>query len=170
MRRRLYFVLPDLESAKQVENDLLLARIEERHMHFLARRGTDLGDLPEASVAQKTDFVHGMKIGLVVGAAMGLLVGLIALFSLDMSAAASVGILFALTLLGAGFGLFAAGLVASSTPNSRLRKFEDTLEEGHILLMVDVPVERVEEISELVKKTHPEAENHGIEPTVPAFP
>ena len=38
MRRRLYLVLPDLASARQTANDLLLARIEDRHMHFLARR------------------------------------------------------------------------------------------------------------------------------------
>ena len=28
-------------------------------MHFLARRGTDLGELHEASYLQKTDAVHG---------------------------------------------------------------------------------------------------------------
>jgi hypothetical protein len=45
MRRRLYFVLPDLESARRTADDLLLARVEDRHMHFLARRGTDLSGL-----------------------------------------------------------------------------------------------------------------------------
>jgi len=39
MRRRLYFLLPDLGSAIQTANDLLLARIEDSHMHFLAKRG-----------------------------------------------------------------------------------------------------------------------------------
>src|SRR5579885_3248105 len=38
MRRRLYFVLPDLDSARRTADDLLLARIEHRHMYFLARR------------------------------------------------------------------------------------------------------------------------------------
>jgi hypothetical protein len=31
MRRRLYFLLPDVESAHRIANDLLLARIEDRH-------------------------------------------------------------------------------------------------------------------------------------------
>ena len=61
MRRRLYFLLPDLGSAKQSVEDLLLARVEARHIHVLGRRGADLGDLPEASVFQKTDLVHGPR-------------------------------------------------------------------------------------------------------------
>jgi hypothetical protein len=40
MRRRLYFVLPDVDSARRTADDLLLARVEDRHMRFLARRGT----------------------------------------------------------------------------------------------------------------------------------
>ena len=40
MRRRLYFVLPDVQSARTLLNDMLLARIECRHIHYLASRGT----------------------------------------------------------------------------------------------------------------------------------
>lgn len=43
MRRRLYFLLPDLPSATQVVEDLLLARVEARHIHVLARRGSSTG-------------------------------------------------------------------------------------------------------------------------------
>jgi len=72
MRRRLYFLLPDVESAKRTANDLLLARIEDRHMRFLAKRGTNLGELHEASFLFKTDLVHGAGIGLMLGALGGL--------------------------------------------------------------------------------------------------
>jgi len=75
MRRRLYFLLPDLKSARQVVNELLLARIEARRIHVLAQRGMDLEDLPEASVFQKTDVVHGAQVGVVLGAVGGALTG-----------------------------------------------------------------------------------------------
>ena len=42
MRRRLYFTVPDTASAQQMVNDLLLARIDEGHMHVLARDGIPL--------------------------------------------------------------------------------------------------------------------------------
>jgi hypothetical protein len=71
----MYVTLPDLASAKQLANDLLLARIEDRYMHFLAKRGTDLGELHEASYLQKTDTVHGAFTGFVVGGIVGVLAG-----------------------------------------------------------------------------------------------
>ena len=58
MRRRMYFLLPDLGSAIQTANDLLLARVEDGHMHFLAKRGMSLGKLHEANYLQKSDAVH----------------------------------------------------------------------------------------------------------------
>ncbi len=45
MTHRLFFVLPDVTSARQMADDLLLARVEDRRMHFLAKRDTDLGAL-----------------------------------------------------------------------------------------------------------------------------
>ena len=42
MRRRLYYVMPDLTSARRMMDDLLLARIEECHIHFLGKRGTPM--------------------------------------------------------------------------------------------------------------------------------
>ena len=62
MRRRMYFVLPDVPTAEQTTNDLLLARIDERHLHRLGRCGTPLGKLREAGVLQKTDLAHGAQV------------------------------------------------------------------------------------------------------------
>ena len=71
MTHRLYFVLPDVASARQMADDLLLARVEDRRMHFLAKRGTDLGALHKASYLQKTDIAHGASVGLVAGGGVG---------------------------------------------------------------------------------------------------
>ena len=51
-----------------------------------------------------------------------------------------------------------------------LKRFDREIGEGRVLLMVDVPTGRVEEIQDLVHDRHPEASDHGIEPTMPAFP
>src|SRR5947208_17052213 len=75
MKRRLYFLLPDVASATRAANDLLLARVEDRHMHFLARRGTDLGELHEAGYLFKTDLVRGAGIGFVLGVLGGVVLG-----------------------------------------------------------------------------------------------
>ena len=54
---------------------------EERHLHVLAKRGTPLEDLPEASLLQKTDFIPATQRGLAlagarVGAWLGGMVGM----------------------------------------------------------------------------------------------
>ena len=77
MRRRLYFVLPDVQCARTMLNDMLLARIECRHIHFLSKRDALPPDLPEASVLQKTDIVHGAQLGLIIGAIVGAAAGVL---------------------------------------------------------------------------------------------
>lgn len=79
MRRRLYFLLPNVERAHQALEELLLARIDASHIHALAREGTVLGDLPEATFLQKSDTMHGIRLGLLLAGAAGALAGLVAL-------------------------------------------------------------------------------------------
>lgn len=99
MRRRLYFMLPDTESARGMLNEMLIA-----------------------------------------------------------------------ALLGALFGTWASSMAASAVPNSKLKSFHPDIERGKVLMMVDVPMRRVQEISDLVAKRHPEAVSGGFEPTILAFP
>ena len=169
MRRRLYFVLPDLESARRTANDLLLARIEDRHMHFLAKRGTDLGELHEASYLQKTDLIHGAGVGLGLGGLGGLLLGAVIVAYPPAGDPQLVTVLIA-AVIGALLGAWMASMAAAAVPNSRLKRFQDDIGKGRILLMVDVPYQMVEQIRELVLRSHPEAVSGGQETRFPAFP
>jgi hypothetical protein len=81
-----------------------------------------------------------------------------------------VGTFLLTTLGGLGFGAWCSTLIGLSTPNSKLRAFEADIEAGKILLMVDVPVARIEEIEALLKRRHPGAIDKGVEPSMPAFP
>jgi len=44
------------------------------------------------------------------------------------------------------------------------------IERGELLLMLDVPRTRVEEITDLVKRRHPQAQPGGTDPFIPVFP
>ncbi len=48
--RGIHFLVPDTAAAKAIIDELLLARVEERHIHVVAREGTPLEDLPEAEL------------------------------------------------------------------------------------------------------------------------
>ncbi|HMJ49073.1 MAG TPA: DUF1269 domain-containing protein [Burkholderiales bacterium] len=170
MRRRLYFALPDVASAQQTMNALLLSRVEESHIHCLARRDAPLGNLHEANVLQKTDIVHGAELGLILGGAGGTAVGILMVFAPPEGVSLQLVTVLIAALIGAVPGAWVSSLVASAVPNSRLSKFAKDIEEGKILMMVDVPARKVEQIRALVEKRHPEAAPGGMEPTIPAFP
>lgn len=169
MRRRLYFTLPDLGSAETVEKELLLAKIDDPHIHFLAKDGINLGQLHVANLLQRSDLLHGMGIGLVAGGVTGAIAGL----AVKMSGAGEpfgLGLVLVLAVLGALIGTWASGMIAVSIPNTRLKQFQKAIDRGEILLMVDVPVRRVSEIRKLIMSHHPEAHSRGVDAQVPAFP
>jgi hypothetical protein len=171
MRRRLYFLLPDVDAARRTRDDLLLATVEDRHLHFLARRGTDLDGLREANAIQKTDLVHGGQIGMAVGGLGGILLGIFLLLAPPLGGSPlQYAVVLATALGGAAFGAWVGSLVGAGVPNSRLKAFEPAMQSGQVLLMVDVPFHRVSEIRELVQRRHPEATSAVVEPTLPAFP
>ena len=42
--RRLYFLVPDIEHTRTIVDELLLARVDEKHIHIVAKEGTPLED------------------------------------------------------------------------------------------------------------------------------
>lgn len=168
--RRMYFLVPDLETTRTIVDELLLARVDERHIHVLARRGTPLEELPEASFVQKTDFLPALEQGVAVGGATGALAGLVALALPVGGLVLGGGAVLAASLAGAGLGAWWSSMIGASVGNRRLKDYEDAIERGEVLVMVDVPKDKVHKIQDLVQAHHPEAECKGCDPTIPAFP
>ena len=168
--RRLYFLVPDLRSAKAIVDELLLKHVEWRHIHVIAGKDVPLEDLPEAHLAQSSDLLPALARGSAAGGVTGMLAGLVAMVFPPAGLTIAGGAVVLLTLAGAGFGAWMAGMVGVDLPNTRLKKFEDAIAAGELLMMVDVPLQRVEEIEAVVKSHHPEAEVRGTDPTIPAFP
>ena len=164
---RLHFMAPEVESAKRVVDELLLAHVEQRHMHVIAKDGISLEDLPTASFFQKSDMAHALEQGLALGGASGVLAGLVAMAFPPADLVLGGGaILLATTLAGASVGTFGALLRAVNIPNTRLKEYEQDLENGRILILVDVPNEKVNATRELIHKKHGEIRDSGVKPRV----
>lgn len=168
--RRIYFLVPDVSTTKRIVDELLLARIDDRHIHVIAKNGTPMEDLPEANLFQKSDFIPAVERGLALGGSVGILAGLVAITLPASAPMLAGGVLLMATLSGAGIGAWAGGMIGVSVGNTRIKQFEDAIEAGQLLLLADVPKSRVEEIEERVKQHIPQVEIEGTEPTIPAFP
>lgn len=171
MRRRIYWLLPDLASAHRTMDDLLLARIAESHIHFVGREDMDLSGLHAANVLQTSDVVRAAQAGLVVGMLTGAVGGgLIGWWFPIADGASAWGLAGVLAVAGALFGAWASSMIGVATPSQRLARFARAIDAGRILLMIDVPRGRVDEIEARLQALHPEARLEGVEPDIPAFP
>lgn len=166
MKRRLYFLFPDVERARRAVADLDSLGVDRARMHTLARAGIELGDLPPATERQRRDFLGHLEqrvwngnlllfgvatIGLIVAAVAGSLAGMVT----------ALIVMLASFLGGAWF--------TRSVPNVHLDEFRTAVQHGEILLMVDLSRECAEEVEELMRRRHPEALDSGSGWTPDAF-
>lgn len=170
MRKRIYWLLPDRASSKRMMDDLLLARVDESHIHFVAHAETDLTGLHPANVLQTSDVVRAAQLGVVIGGVIGAIAGAVAALFPVVGNLPQWGSIGVLAVLGGLVGAWVSSMIGSSTPSHRLRRFEAAIEAGSILLMVDVPRSRVSEIESMLQAAHPEARFEGVDPDIPAFP
>ncbi|MCP4700021.1 MAG: DUF1269 domain-containing protein [Gammaproteobacteria bacterium] len=159
MRRRLYFCLPDIEQCGQLVTELRVAGLSERHIHVLARNDVSLQGLPQATVMQKTELAHGMRLGISIGGMGGILGGLLAVTFPPAGVTLAGGALILLTTLaGAGFGSIISAVVASGIPKHEVKHLESQIMQGWILLMLDIPTHRIPMTARMIERLHPEVQ------------
>ncbi|EJL79403.1 hypothetical protein [Variovorax sp. CF313] len=170
MKRRIYWLMPDLASARRAMDDLVRARVDVARIHFAGPEGMDMAGLHAANVWQTSDVVHAAKTGWAVGSACGIVVGLMAALMFPIfgdDPEWEVAVLVA--VVGGVVGTWSASMIGISIPSPRLQRFEGAIAQGQILLMVDLPRSRVRDIEALLQSAHPEARFEGEEPRIPAF-
>lgn len=155
--RRVYFLAPDVDSARKTVDDLHARGVDDRHIHLVASSDTDLGALPEADALENSDLFPALKRGAALGGTTGLLAGLTAV-SLPTGLVLGGGAVLALTAAGAGTGAWASSLIGAGLHDREATEHEAEIRKGAVLLMVDVPREEVDSYRELVRSRHPEAE------------
>lgn len=164
--RRLYFIVPDESRAINVVSDLEAAGVDRQHIHAIAGKGAAMEKLPAASERQRHDTGWHLQRTLWTGnlalfavAAAALIVSLLR----DSAASAFLSIAVMMLSFIAGF------LFATRVPDTHLDEFRGVLAHPEVLLMVDVPKNRLAEIEELISRRHPEATAGGTGWTIEAL-
>ncbi|HUH37119.1 MAG TPA: DUF1269 domain-containing protein [Spongiibacteraceae bacterium] len=161
--KRLCFLSPNIDHARQVVKDLKSNGIPEKHIYVLAKYGIDIDDLPDAGPVAD-DFLPAYKRGLKLGGTAGVLVGLTMMAFPPSGIVVGGGLVLLTGLWAAGIGGILAGIAGGSFPNSRLKSFESAIEQGQILIMGDIPDDEVEKFEALIKRLDPSVDVVGIEP------
>jgi hypothetical protein len=158
MRPQLKFLLPDIKTANQASEALLLAKIDNKNICFLAKPGTNLGELQVANTLESTNIINEGEKGILIGATIGLMVGLYTHFfqpwitaSMHVHWMVLVG---AIMILGAALSAIGAAVFGVNFFNDDLAKYKSKIDEGAILMIVSAPFQRSSEITKIVSKLH----------------
>jgi hypothetical protein len=169
MRHRLYFTLPGIPSLSVILEELLLAGIDKQHLHFFAREGILPAAMPKADFLHKSDLIHGSEVAILTGGGVGLcLSAVLVLLPPEGMYWSTLTVLLA-ALGSALLGFWLSVRIAAAIPEARLQALREAIEQGHIVLMIDVPFTRVKEIENRLSKRDPEIRFGGVEPSAPAF-
>ncbi len=164
--QRLYFLTPDVEATRRIVEELHAAGVGDRHIHVLAREGTPLEELHEATLVQTSDLVPALERGAAAGGITGALAGLAAV-AIPGGLVFAGGAVLGFAVAGAGFGSWAASMIGISKPRAELQRYAEAIDAGELLVLVDVPKAQQAAIVGAVHRHHPEAHVAGIEPPSP---
>ena len=163
--KRIYFLAPDVSHASQLVEFFRDQGINDEQLHLVADESVELGDLPEADALENSDIYPAIKRGTAAGGSAGLLAGIAAVTTggLALGGAAVLG----LTAAGAGFGAWVSGMIGAGLSDQEARDNEQAIRQGSVLMMVDLPSEKVDLAREKVRTVCPEAEVREAEVSVP---
>jgi hypothetical protein len=168
--KRLYFLIADVAAAHRLVDALLLARIPERQIHLVARPGTAMQGLPTAGLTQTSDLIPALERGMGFGSLTGAGAALVAVATPIDPAPSAGALVVGLALAGMVLGAWISGMIGISVDSPRLQRYRGAVDDGRLLLILDVPFERAARIEALLAEVDPTLQPQGAEPTIPAFP
>lgn len=151
--KKLCFVVADQDAAVAVLAEVRKLGIGDDSLHVIANDDVELGKLPAADMTEEKDIVGGAARGAVAGSASGMIAGLAAAVIPAAGIIAAGPAIAAGALGGASFGIWIGSLIGTSVPNSQLEQWQEMVDRGDILVIVETPDEQVLAVEELLEKS-----------------
>lgn len=158
--QRLYFLTPDLDTTVNIAKELSELGLTKREVHVTGRDWQHLEEqgLNNATLRQTSDVVHAAGRGAKFGVPLGCLLGVVVYFSLGEGWGpwGIAAIIAGMGVFGGLFGIWTSTMVGVSVHDVKIDKYEDEIENGAFLMMVDVANQREDEIYSIIHRHHPE--------------
>lgn len=135
MKSRLVFSTPNVATATRAVAVARKQGIADDCLSLVARSDIELERIPEHRKEAHTDFIPAAVRGAGYGAATGLVAGLVATVISPLGIALA-GVA-ATTVAGSLVGGWASALMGSALPDPVRRKFEQEIEAGRVLVVID---------------------------------
>jgi len=135
--KRYIYAFDSPESAHAALMALRLNGIDEKCMSLIARADIQLEKIPGRFLDASTDFMPALGRGAAIGGITGLCAGLVAMAIPVLGIAVGGAALLAFLGGGAMLGAWTSALVGSGVPDPIRRKFEDEIQGGRTLLVID---------------------------------
>jgi len=149
---KLAFLVNDTDAAKAAVDTLHAADVDDEAISVIANDKTTLDELPNNAPEDDSDVLPAVARGVSIGGATGLIAGIAAITFAPAGLVIGGSALLAGATGGASFGAFAAALVGTSIPNSQLRAYENEVEAGRILMVVEIEDDRVDAVRQALEQ------------------
>lgn len=158
--QRLYFLTPDLDTTVNIAGELEELGLTRRQVHVTGRdwQALQASGINNATLRQTSDVVHAAWRGLKFGLPLGCVLGVAVYFGLgeEFGPWGITALIAGMGIFGGLFGIWTSTMVGVSVHDVKVDKYEQELEDGAYLMMVDVPDEREQAIYSIIHRHHPE--------------
>ena len=134
---KLHCMIPTEDMAERIISELRSEGVSEDDLGVIGGHSARAQLLPVADVAETSDVKPALKKGAVVGGTAGLLAGLTAAVIPGGFVVGGAG-LVGMTVGGGLFGAWASSLVGISVPSRALARFQDAIDRGELLLILNL--------------------------------
>lgn len=160
-----YFLSPTLESTESISEDLRTSGVADWFIHIISKdeAGLNKKKLHSSNYIETMDFVRHGLIGAALGFTFGLIFNLILMVTEPVGPGVPLLAYAALVFLFTCFGAWQGGLVGISKENQKLAPYRQDIEKGKYLILVYAPKKNEQNITDTMKRLHPEAQLVGID-------
>ncbi|WP_211197942.1 hypothetical protein [Permianibacter fluminis] len=158
--KRLYFLVPDVDTAARLVDELREIGTKDADIAMVGKdhHALETAHLHEAGTFTNSDFGHAVARGVALGGGTGLLAGIAAVTFPPAGLVLGGGAILGMGALGAGFGAWASSLIGISVPERGVKRYEEAIDNGNLLMLVDVPRWQAESVCAVIRSHHPEVE------------
>ena len=166
--RRHFYISSNLDELEEVEKELENQGISTPHIHVLSLDDVAVAQhsrLHEVEAVLRTDVVHGIEIGALIGLAISLSILLTAHLTGWAEGPTWIPFVF-LAIVVLGFCTWEGGFFGIQIKNKRFSHFESELKAGNHLFFVDIESEKEKMLGDIIR-SHPQLVVAGEGPSVP---